>query len=212
MAKKTVKIENPIQAITTAFVQIVDAFRVKRNPLNGKELISNIPTQLVGNMTRSFVAVWTKEDGQKRVELSEFQPARNLETGEKRKDLAGKYFSSMRYGTVGQGAKNRKAIVEREFWYTLSYFAASICKGKIPTPDKRSGSSTIMSHFVKHWMDSQGLSLESLKIVESSGAELTYTGVQFDRMLGIFHDNGIDILENWDNSVKGQKGEAIDWV
>ena len=206
MAKKTIKIESPMQAIEQAFVQIVDAFRVKRNPLNGKELITNIPTQLVGNMTRSFVAVWTRDDRVKKVSLSEFQPARNLETGEKRKDLAGKFFNALRYGTIPKG------IAEREFWYTLSYFAASICKGKIPTPDKRSGSSTIMSHFVRHWMESQGLTLESLKIVESSGAELTYTGVQFDRMLGIFHDNGIDILENWDNSVKGQKGEAIDWV
>ena len=206
MAKKTVKIESPMQVIVNAFVQIVDSFRVKRNPLNGKELITNIPTQLVGNMTRSFVAVWSRDDGVKRVSLSEFQPARNLETGEKRKDLAGKFFNALRYGTIP------KKIAEREFWYTLSYFAASICKGKIPTPDKRSGSSTIMSHFVQYWMESQGLALESIKIIESSGAELTYTGVQFDRILGIFHDNGVDILENWDNSKKGQKGEAIDWV
>lgn len=204
MAK--IKIENPMQVISQAFVRVVDAFRLKRHPQNGRPLITNIPTQLVGNMTRSFIAIWTKGDAKTKVELSEFQPARNLESGEKRKDLSGQTFSDFRYGRLPN------KVAEREFWYTLSYFAACICKGQLPTPNKRSGSSTIMSHFVQNWMEFNGLTLESIKIIGFDGAELTYNSTQFGRILSIFYDNGIDILESWEDSQKGSKKSEIEWV
>ena len=204
MAK--IKIENPMQVIATAFVRIVDAFRLKRHPVNGRPLITNIPTQLVGNMTRSFVATWVKGDARTKIELQEFQPARNLESGEKRKDLAGQTFSDFRYGRLPN------KVADREFWYTLSYFAACICKGQLPTPNKRSGSSTIMSHFVRDWIDSQGLTLESIKIIGFDGAELTYNNEQFERILTIFVENGNDILESWEDSQRGSKKSEIAWV
>ena len=204
MAK--IKIENPLQVLSTAFVQIVDGFRLKRHPQNARPLITNVPTQLVGNMTRSFVAVWTKGKNKITVDLSEFQPARNLETGEKRKDLAGQVFSDYRFARLPAN------IAEREFWNVLSYFSACICKGQLPTPNKRSGSSTIMSHFVDSWIQSQGLTLDSIRIIEANGAELTYNSDQFNRILSIFVENGDNILATWEDSQRGGKKSEIDWV
>lgn len=203
-----VEIENPMQAIATAFSTIPDQFNAKRNPANGRKLITNIPTQLLGNRLVSGSIVWKRNNETCEVELSEYAPARNPQSGEYAKSQSGDFYKAYRY----QNLPDQKQALH-EFWTLVSYFVLCTLTGMLPTPVKRSGQSTIMSQFINHWIDTQDIEIQAVKIVGGNGVEMTYTPDQVDQTLSLFNANAQDILANWNDSKRSSNaGDGINWA
>lgn len=189
--------------ITSAFNSIPSKFNAKRNPANGRMLISNIPTQILADRAHSFNVGYMLPSGKvKRVKASEYMPAHD-EGGAEHRAQAGKYFAAYRQGNFKSAAS-----AEREFYNLCSYFIVCVSKGKLPNPDKRSGASTIRSQFIDYWftgLKEGGITLHEIQVIGQGGRQITYTPVQFERVLAMFRDNAEDILNTWDNSVRAGK-------
>jgi hypothetical protein len=203
-----VNLQNPTREMANIFTRIPDQFNRKRNPTNGRKLITNIPTQLLGNRAITGVIVWESGDSEIQVELTDFAPARNLETQTYDKGESGKFYKDYRYGGI-----DNDRIATREFLATLSYFAVCVLTGMLPTPTKRSGQSTIMSQFIQEMSDVANLEIKEVRIVGGNGAEMIYTSDQFNQTLSLFNANANDILNNWDDSKRASANDGgIDWV
>ncbi len=138
-----VGIGEPINQLRQAFTRIPDSFNRKVNE-QGRKVITNIPTQLLGNRVMSAAVTFVQGDDSITVDLIDFMPARDVESGKLSKALAGNVYSDYRTGNLPDDR-----IGLREFWGVLSYFVGCMLTGMLPTPVKPSGQSTIMSEFIK---------------------------------------------------------------
>ena len=202
------EIENPADVISSLFTRIPDRYNSKRNPANGRKLITNIPTQLLGNRTVNAVCVWESGDSEIEVSLDSFMPARNMETDSDAKEMSGQFYKAYRFGKFPD---DRTAA--REFLAVLSYMTVCLLTGQLPTPSKRSGQSTIMSTFVEEMLADAKLKPVSIKVVGGNGVEMTYTPNQFEQTISLYHANADDILTNWNDSKRSANaGSDINWA
>lgn len=204
-----VQIENPINQMRVAFTQIPDAFNRKVNDQTGRKVITNIPTQTLGNRVMSCEVAYLQGDERITVDLVDFMPARDVASGVLNKGLAGNVYSDYRTGNLPD-----ERIGLREFWSVLSYFVGCMLTGMLPTPVKPSGQSTIMSEFIKTWIESNALQVESIAITGKNDSRMVYTGDDFQNVYNAFQSNATRILTTWsDRQGKGgSKSGQIDWV
>jgi len=204
-----VAIENPINQIRQAFTVIPDSFNRKVNEQTNRKVITNIPTQLLGNRVMSCEVTFSQGENTITVDLLDFMPAREVESGVLNKGLAGNVYSDYRTGNLPDDR-----IGLREFWSVLSYFTGCMLTGMLPTPVKPSGQSTIMSHFIKSWLGDNGLQVDSVAITGKNDSRMVYTGDDFTNVYNAFQSNATRILETWaDRQGKGgSKSGQINWV
>lgn len=204
-----VQIENPVQQIRNAFTTIPDSFNRKVNEQTGRKVITNIPTQLLGNRIMSVTVEYLQGDNQIAVELQDYMPAREVESGVLNKGLAGNVYSDYRTGNLPDAK-----IGLREFWSVLSYFSGCMLTGMLPTPVKPSGQSTIMSQFINVWLADNQLSVDSVAVTGKNDSRMVYTGQDFTNVYNAFQSNATRILDTWaDRQGKGgSKSGQINWV
>lgn len=209
IVSKAIKLVSPVDNLRSIYRNIPDDFRRKVNPATSKGLITNIPTQLMGNRQTTATLVWSDGKGKVKVELDTFMLARELETGEERKDASGDIFNAYRNGDF-----STVKIATLETFLTLSYFTACFCTGQLPTPYKLSGQSTIQAHMVKAFREVHKLSPSSMVITSRNGAQLNYTTEQIDQLQNIFNQHGENILASWDDRKAGKNkaGGEIAWI
>jgi hypothetical protein len=195
--------------ILSLIYAIATRFNRKRSPVTGRKLITNIPTQLLGNRYLTFNVCWRQNDGkEKRIKGDSFQPARNLESGENQKSLAGEIYTD--YASGNLPAK----IALREAWYVMSYFLSCILTGQLPTPSKLSGQSTIMSHVLREMMGEAGVTPQWVEITNATGVTMRVEGDRINQVLSYFYVHGDNILESWEDtkSVKSKGDRKVTWV
>jgi hypothetical protein len=204
-----VSIENPIHQIRQAFTTIPDSFNRKINQQTSRKVISNIPTQLLGNRLMTCEVIYNQGGNLVTVSLDQFMPARNPESGQTVKALAGNVYSDYRTGNLPDDR-----IATREFYAMLTYFAGCMLTGMLPTPVKPSGQSTIMSQFISQWLGDNKLQIESVAIVGGNDNRMVYSSEDFDNVFKAFQSNAKRILESWDDREGrgGSKAGQVDWV
>lgn len=204
-----VQIESPTDQIRKAFTTIPDSFNRKRNPQTERKVITNIPTQLLGNRVMSCEITYKQGNESLTVSLQDFMPARDVQTGKLQKALAGNVYSDYRTGNLPDDR-----IGLREFWSLLSYFSSCMLTGMLPTPVKPSGQSTIMSQFIQAWMKDNRLEIESVVITGKNDSRMVYSSEDFENVYKAFLSNATRILESWDDSKgkAGNKAGQIEWV
>lgn len=204
-----VKVESPLDQIRKAFTAIPDSFNRKVSPVTDRKVITNIPTQILANRVMSSKVTYRKGNESITVELNDFYPARDLESGVLIKGLAGQFYADYRTGNLPDDR-----IALREFWSLLSYFASCMLTGQLPTPVKPSGQSTIMSQFIKVWMNENGLEVESVEIVGRNDSRMVYSGDDFENVYKAFDSNATRIFDTWHDRVGkgGNKAGQIEWV
>jgi hypothetical protein len=189
---------------------IVKAIRIKRNPVTGRPLITNIWTQILGNRVLSLRAEW-KQDGIKepiQIELVNFAPARNPQSGEYVKDLTPDIKREYEIGLPDS------ELALQEFGYLLSYFTACFATGQLPTPSKPSGQSTIMAKIVQNWRQEAGLNPNWIEIVGKTGVVKRMNRTIIDAIQTVFVDNFDTIVETWDtgDSRQDKSNSRIEWL
>lgn len=198
-----VKVESPFDSrslISLAFNSVLGEFNVKRNPINGNKLITNPITQTLADNAHTFEVSYLLKGGNvKLVKRSNWIPSRN-EQGEKARDLARETATAYRTGLQ----KNSDKECEKELWSLLSFFIVCCVRGQLPTPEKRSGASTIRSRFVDFWLKRMHVKIDSVVLVGSKGQRITYGAKHVNNILETFRINADDILANWDTSIGGQ--------
>lgn len=204
-----VDIGEPVNQLRQAFTRIPDAFNRKVNEQTNRKVITNIPTQLLGNRVISCEVTYTQDEDSITVDLTDFMPAREVQSGKLSKALAGNVYSDYRTGNLPDDK-----VGLREFWSVLSYFVGCMLTGMLPTPVKPSGQSTIMSEFIKTWIDQNGLEVESVAITGKNDSRMVYTKADFTNVYNAFQSNATRILETWsDRQGKGgSKAGQINWV
>jgi hypothetical protein len=204
-----VGIENPISQLRQAFTLIPDSFNRKVNDQTGRKVITNIPTQLLGNRVMSCEVKFTQGNESIVVDLQDFMPAREVQSGKLSKALAGNVYSDYRTGNLPDDR-----IGLREFWSVLSYFVGCMLTGMLPTPVKPSGQSTIMSQFISTWLQANEIEVESVAITGKNDSRMVYTADDFDNVYKAFQSNATRILETWNDrqGKGGSKAGQIEWV
>ena len=204
-----VQIDSPVSQLRQAFTRIPDSFNRKVNDQTNRKVITNIPTQLLGNRVMSCEVTFTQNEDSITVDLVDFMPAREVQSGKLSKALAGNVYSDYRTGNLPDDR-----IGLREFWSVLSYFTGCMLTGMLPTPVKPSGQSTIMSQFIKTWLDENGLTVDSVAITGKNDSRMVYTAADFDNVYKAFQSNATRILETWNDrqGKGGSKSGQIDWV
>ena len=190
---------------------VVKTIRIKRNPVTGRPLITNIWTQILGNRVLTINAEW-KQDGVKepiQIELVNFAPARNVETGEYVKDNTSTMKREYELGIPDD------AMAIAEFGRVLSYFTACFATGQLPTPSKPSGQSTIMAKCVQTWRESAGLNPVWIEVVSKSGVVKRMNRQIIDAIQTVFVQNYDDIVETWDTGDSRQdksNSARVEWL
>lgn len=204
-----VGIENPVSQLRQAFTTIPDSFNRKVNEQTNRKVITNIPTQLLGNRVMSCEVTFVQGENKITVDLLDFMPAREVSSGKLSKALAGNVYSDYRTGNLPDDK-----IGLREFWSVLSYFTGCMLTGMLPTPVKPSGQSTIMSQFIKTWLDENGLTVDSVAITGKNDSRMVYTGEDFTNVYNAFQSNATRILDTWNDrqGKGGSKSGQIKWV
>lgn len=190
--------------------QVVKAIRIKRNPITGRPLITNVWTQLLGNRILTVNGLW-KQDGIKEpvlIELVNFAPARNPATGEYVKDLVPDIKNHYEIGLPDD------AIALQEFAYLLTYFTACFSTGQLPTPSKPSGQSTIMGKLVNTWRESTGLTPVWIEVIGKTGVVKRMTPDIVNAIESVFVANYNSIVADWDTGdARADKGVSrIEWI
>lgn len=190
--------------------QVVKTIRIKRNPITGRPLITNVWTQLLGNRILTVNAEW-KQDGVKEpvlIELVNFAPARNPQTGEYVKDLVPDIKNHYEIGLPDDG------LALQEFGYLLTYFTACFATGQLPTPSKPSGQSTIMGKLVNTWREQTGLTPVWIEIVGKTGVVKRMTPDIVNAIESVFVANYNAIVADWDTGdSRADKGtNRIEWI
>lgn len=190
--------------------QTVKAIRIKRNPVSGRPLITNIWTQILANRVLTINAEW-KQDGVKNpigVELFNFAPARDLETGVVSKDLTPTIKAEYELGLPNND------VASQEFGRLLTYFTACFSTGMLPTPSKQSGQSTIMAKTVQAWRESVGLNPVWIEVVSKTGVVKRMDSQIVDAIQNIFVVNYDSIIADWNTgeSRSGKQVQRVDWI
>lgn len=204
-----VQIENPTQQIRQAFTLIPDSFNRKVNQQTGRKVITNIPTQLLGNRVMSCEVTYRQGNESLTVNLLDAMPAREVQSGKLSKALSGNVYADYRTGNLPD-----EKIATREFWTVLTYFVGCMLTGMLPTPVKPSGQSTIMSQFIKAWTESNKLQIDSVVITGRNDSRMVYTADDFTNVYNAFLSNATRILESWDDreGKGGSKAGQVEWV
>ncbi len=197
-------------SLIQAMFSVVKAIRIKRNPVTGRPLITNIWTQILGNRVLTLTAEW-KQAGVKepiRIELVNFAPSRNPKTGEYVKDLTPDIKNHYEVGLPDDG------LALAEFGYLLSYFTACFATGQLPTPSKPSGQSTIMAKIVQNWRESSGLTPNWIEIVGKTGVVKRMDTTIIEAIQTVFVQNFDEIVETWDTgqSRQGKSDNRVEWL
>ncbi len=190
--------------------QVVKTIRIKRNPITGRPLITNIWTQILGNRVLTLNAEW-KQAGVKEpviIELVNFAPSRNPKTGEYVKDLTPDIKNHYEIGLPDS------ELAIKEFGYLLSYFTACFATGQLPTPSKPSGQSTIMGKIVQTWRESTGLTPNWIEIVGKTGVVKRMDTTIIDAIQTVFVHNYNSIVADWDtgDSRQDKSNSRIEWI
>lgn len=173
---------------------VVKTIRIKRNPVTGRPLITNIWTQILANRVLTINALW-KQDGVKKpieVNLVNFAPARNPQTGEYVKDLAPDVKNWYQVGLPDD------ALALQEFAYLLTYFTACFATGQLPTPSKPSGQSTIMAKIVQAWRAETNINPVWIEVISKTGVTKRINAPVVDAIQSVFVDNYDSIVNEWD--------------
>ena len=204
-----IEIPNPSDQIRNSFIEIPDAYNRKVNPTTGRKLITNIPTQTLGNRVLACEVQYSDTQGNELiVSLQDFMPARDPVTGNLSKGLSGDIYADYRSGLSDD------KIALREFWFVLSYFVGCMLTGQLPTPVKPSGQSTIMSSFIHRWLDHNGLEIESVTVTGKNDSRMVYTSDDFNNVFAAFQSNARRVLNDWDDRQgrTGGKSGRVEWV
>jgi hypothetical protein len=190
--------------------QIVKAIRIKRNPISGRPLITNIWTQILANRVMTINAEW-KQDGVKNpvgVELFNFAPARDIESGVVSKDLTPSIKAEYELGLPNND------VASQEFSRLLTYFTACFSTGMLPTPSKMSGQSTIMAKTVQAWRESAGLTPVWIEIISKTGVVKRLDSGIVEVIQGVFVANYDSIIADWQTgeSRSGKQVQRVDWI
>lgn len=188
----------------------VKTIRIKRNPITGRPLITNIWTQILGNRVLTINGEW-KQDGVKNpvnVELVNFAPSRNPTTGEYVKDLTPDIKNHYEVGLPDD------ELAIKEFAYLLTYFTACFSTGQLPTPSKPSGQSTIMGKIVQTWRESAGLNPVWIEVIGKTGVVKRMDANIINAIQSVFVANYDSIVVDWDtgDSRKDKSTNRIEWI
>jgi len=197
-------------SLISLMFRVVSMIRIKRNPVTSRPLITNIWTQLLANRILTIRAEW-KQNGVKepiRIELDNFAPTRDPKTGVYDRNLTEDIRKHYQMGLPDS------ELAVREFGYLLSYFTACFTTGKLPTPSKPSGQSTIMAKIVQIWREEAGVNPNWIEIVSKSGVVKRVNRNVIDSIQTVFVANFDEIVETWDTGDSRQKnsGNRIEWL
>ena len=190
---------------------VVKTIRIKRNPVTGRPLITNIWTQILGNRVLTLNAEW-KQQGVKepiRIELVNFAPSRNVQTGEYVKEATPTIKREYELGIPDD------TMALEEFGRVLSYFTACFATGQLPTPSKPSGQSTIMAKIVQNWRQTAGLTPNWIEIVSKSGIVKRMDTTIIDAIQTVFVQNYDSIVDEWDTGDSRQdksNSARVEWL
>lgn len=193
--------------LLAAFLPVVTAIARKRNPANGKGLITNFPTQLFANREVSARAVWKVGKESREVRIDNWIPGRTPE-GARDRSLGRVVWNKYASGDV----KNPEA----EFWSFLTYLAASIATGVLPSPARPSGESTTKAAILRAMLAGTGVSLESIVLIGKTPEDGTIelTGANHAMRAAIFESAYDSILSGWKDSERKSRGgdKIVDWI
>ncbi len=177
------------------------------NPATGESVISNWPTQLLGNRPLTGSVVFLIAGKRKNHAISNFMPAR---------DKAGKPSKA----NVGDFRRNYESglpekVASKEFLNLLSYFILSAMTGRLPTPNVKgfSAESTLKATIASEWLQSQDIGIESATVEnEDSGLHVTHGTEAVSGILKAFSEN-YDRVSDWAirESSRANSGESLDW-
>jgi hypothetical protein len=177
------------------------------NPATGESVISNWPTQLLGNRPLSGNVKFTIAGKTKNHAIENFMPAR---------DKAGKPSKA----NVGDFRRNYESglpekIASKEFLNLLVYFILSAMTGRLPTPNVKgfSAESTLKASIAHEWLDSQNITVESAIVENSdSGLSVEHSGTAVMGILLAFVENR-NRVDSWAirESSRQASGESLDW-
>ncbi len=178
------------------------------NPATGESVISNWPTQLLGNRPLSGRVVFTIAGKRKTHAIENFMPARNLKTGEPMKASVGDFRRNYESGLP-------EKIASREFLNLLVYFILSAMTGRLPTPNVKgfSAESTLKASIAHEWLESKGMVIESASVTNAdSNQSVDHSGNAVMGILLAFVENR-QRVDSWAirESSRAKGGESLDW-
>ncbi len=176
------------------------------NPATGESVISNWPTQLLGNRPMTGSLTFKVNDRSKTHHIDNFMPARES-NGKPSKSRVGDFRRNYEAGLP-------EKVASKEWLNVLTYFVLSIMTGRMPTPTLKgfSGESTLKSVIAASWVDASGIEITEATVKSPDGtAELTHSAEAITGLFRVFEENR-QRTEAWPVKESSRsKGEAIDW-
>lgn len=196
--------EVALNALST-MIQLGRAFGNARDN-EGKQPMTNWTTQLLGNRPISASAVWTLADGDEvEVNISDFIPSRNLQTGEADKGNV----KAFRQAYESRGIPEDIAVTE--VLKVATYLAASVATGRLPTVSQVSAESSLKGGILSEWMESTGIAPASLTI-RGDGESVSYTGEAISGLLRFWRNAYDNVLDSHDAGPAAAAGASgLDW-
>lgn len=178
------------------------------NPATGEPVISNWPTQLLGNRPMTGKLTFTIAGKKKSHAIANFQPARDLKTGEPMKSKVGNRRRGYEAGLP-------EKVASKEWLNVFSYFILSAMTGRLPTPNDKgySAESTLKASIAHGWIGENDITLNSATASNpDNGLEVTHSG---DALMGILlaYVENKDRVNDWAVKESSRAGdiEAEDW-
>jgi len=182
-----------------------------RNPDTESALISNVPTQVLGNRPVSG-KVGMQFDGKRvNVELQNWQPAR-VKTPDGRiaydgVDAAGAISKAAAADTLATYAAGAASDPDRELICLTAYLALSVVTGKLPTPDADSAENCLKAEGLTSIMQAHGVKVDSLEYVASRGSVI-YAPALLDAMRDTCANRMESIRQTWATANRKRKGRT----
>jgi hypothetical protein len=176
------------------------------SPSDNAPVITNWPTQLLGNRPVSGEVSYVIGGKTVKHAVKAFTPARNLKTGESTKAEVKKFRKAYSAGIPASAEK-------REGLNFLTYLILSAITGKLPTPKLASGESTLKAALALHMLEGGSITIKAVNVHGESDAEaIPYTGVNVMGTLGLFKENHGRIV-GWPRreNTRGGGDDMVDW-
>ena len=197
---------NP-KVMLAAFLPVVSAIARKRNPANGKGLITNFATRLFANREVSAVATWRAGKTVKEVRIDNWIPGRTPE-GTRDRSLGRVVWNKYAAGDVRD--------VESEVWNLITYLAGSIATGILPSPVRPSGESTTKAAILRAMLADSGVTLESIVLLGKTPEDGTIrlTAEDFSIRARVFESAYDSIIRDWKDAERKSRGgdKVVDWI
>ena len=176
------------------------------SPADNAPVITNWPTQLLGNRPVSGEVSYIIAGKTVKHTVKAFTPARNIKTGESTKAEVKKFRKAY---SAGDPAASEK----REGLNFLTYLILSAVTGKLPTPKLASGESTLKAALALHMLEGSGATIKAVNVQGESDAEaIAYTGASVLGTLNLFAENHKRIVA-WPRreNTRGSGDDMVDW-